>query len=491
VQGEADHTIVPIVRGVVEGSDIRQIKGVMHRTGDRTLLGAPIVRVNPIALVDDMDALPRPDFDDFFDQFRRREYAKILSVYLPIENSRGCWWGAKHHCTFCGLNSNSMAFRRKRAETVFEELVTQSARYDNRSFVCVDSILEMSYFNDLLPRLRDAGLGLRMFYEVKANLTRRQVQLLADAGITLLQPGLEHLSTEVLALMRKGTTFLQNVQLLKWSRERNLTVFWSVLYGFPGETLASYEEMASRIPSLHHLFPPKLPVRVRIDRFSPLFTTPQALGLSTVFPARSYRHVYPFDEPALRGLAYHFEGEYARRPPDLNNRIYNAIAGPIAEWNERFFRNGASLDYVSGSRHLIVRDTRASSTGRYLVLDTFTARILDACDSATTSRHLESVTPDVKNPIECAFEDMVIDMALQQAEQVGIPVVQSPPTVASAADAVAWLLEQALLVQDGDKYLGLPSAISPPERLLDLRPTDPEALRNMAATRKVVLEGVA
>src|SRR5581483_3022170 len=197
-------------------------------------------------------------------RFRNHGYERGIDVFLPIENSRGCWWGAKHHCTFCGLNSNSMAFRRKKADTVFDELVSQAARYKTRSFACVDSILDMAYFDDLLPRLRDSSLGLRLFYEVKANLSRRQLNLLADAGITLLQPGLEHLSSSVLGLMRKGTTFLQNVQFLKWSRERNLTVFWAILYGFPGETLAAYETIAQHIPALYHLFPPKAAVRVRV-----------------------------------------------------------------------------------------------------------------------------------------------------------------------------------------------------------------------------------
>jgi ribosomal peptide maturation radical SAM protein 1 len=182
VQGEADRTIVPIIRGIVGGSDIGEIKGVMRRGAGVDLNGRPMLQINPIALVDDVDSLPRPDFDDFFARFRDHGYERVIDVFVPIENSRGCWWGAKHHCTFCGLNSNAMAFRRKRAETVYDELVGQSERYNIRSFACVDSILDMSYFDDLLPRLRDAQLGFRIFYEVKANLTRRHVNLLADAG---------------------------------------------------------------------------------------------------------------------------------------------------------------------------------------------------------------------------------------------------------------------------------------------------------------------
>jgi len=64
----------------------------------------------------DMDALPEPNFDEYFAQLDNafptwREDKK--DVWLPYEGSRGCWWGTRHHCTFCGLNGETMAFREK------------------------------------------------------------------------------------------------------------------------------------------------------------------------------------------------------------------------------------------------------------------------------------------------------------------------------------------------------------------------------------------
>ena len=32
---------------------------------------------------------------------------------MVMETARGCWWDAKHHCTFCGLNGEFMGFRSK------------------------------------------------------------------------------------------------------------------------------------------------------------------------------------------------------------------------------------------------------------------------------------------------------------------------------------------------------------------------------------------
>lgn len=493
VHGEADETIVPIVRGLLDGTSIARIDGVIARTGERGPLGEPLVTANPIRLVRDVDSLPVPAFDDFFARFNGRGYEPAIDVFLPIENSRGCWWGAKHHCTFCGLDAATMTFRRKQADTVFAELVHQSARYGIRSFRCVDSILEMSYFRDLIPRLRDANLGLRLFYEVKANLTREQVHLLASAGITLLQPGLEHLSTAVLKLMRKGTTSLQNVQFLKWARERNVTVFWSILFGFPGETLDDYRDIAAMMPALHHLFPPKGPVRVRIDRFSPLFTTPSALGLSIVTPAAAYHHVYPFDDDVLGRLAYYFEGSDRKRDPDLTPYIESDVAARMREWNDRFFRGHATLVQLAGARRLLVYDTRTSE--RYLLVDGLVRAAIAACAAATGKSRLEQLvsTPEVLDAealLGLTEEDFVIDRALEEAGRAGVEIVRPPRRAQDSLDAaLEWLLDERLMLVEGDRYLALPCQLTAADSG-EAGGAYEEGLRNLAATRSVVLEGI-
>ena len=39
-----------------------------------------------------------------------------------VETSRGCWWGERMHCTFCGLNGATMAYRSKSAPRALAEL---------------------------------------------------------------------------------------------------------------------------------------------------------------------------------------------------------------------------------------------------------------------------------------------------------------------------------------------------------------------------------
>jgi radical SAM superfamily enzyme YgiQ (UPF0313 family) len=81
----------------------------------------------------------------------------------------------------------------------------------------------MTYFKTVLPRLAESG-SYTIFYEIKANLRREQVHLLADAGVRWIQPGIESLDDNALRLIGKGNSTLMNVQLLKWSCEFGIDV---------------------------------------------------------------------------------------------------------------------------------------------------------------------------------------------------------------------------------------------------------------------------
>src|SRR6185295_15253770 len=175
-------------------------------------------------------------------------------VKLPYESARGCWWGAKAHCTFCGLNGSAMAFRAKSPEHVEREIFSLATKYKNLDFEVVDNIVSMDYVDTLLPRIRDlrrSGVDLTLFYETKANLRKDQLRMMRDAGVLRLQPGIESLSSPILKLMRKGVTALQNIRLLKWAAELDIDVLWNHLYAFPDEPQhAEYDRLADVVKSL-------------------------------------------------------------------------------------------------------------------------------------------------------------------------------------------------------------------------------------------------
>lgn len=216
----------------------------------------------------DLENLPTPDYESFYNlaekmQYTASEFASDLAI--PVEFSRGCWWGAKKHCTFCGLNGNTMAFRSKSSKRALQEIDTLSKKYNRYIFQVVDNIMDFRYFKDFLPVLAKRKCDYEFFFEVKSNLKPSEIRLLKESGCNHIQPGIESLSTNVLSLMQKGTTALQNISLLKWAQYYGIGVDWNLLNGFPGEQESDYKFLPELFNKLTHLRPPSGFHQIRIQ----------------------------------------------------------------------------------------------------------------------------------------------------------------------------------------------------------------------------------
>jgi ribosomal peptide maturation radical SAM protein 1 len=373
VSGEADGVVAPLVRAVLDrGRDLplpdlpRGVRGPAHR---RTLplAGRPTTLAR--ALFRDLDALPTPDFDGYFHALDDSALQPFIRPGLPLETSRGCWWGAKHQCTFCGLNGSSMTYSSKSAPKVLAELHHLEQRHGVRDFEVVDNILDTHYFTSLLPALSAEAADRRIFFEVKANLQRAQVEQLVAAGVTWVQPGIESLDSDVLALMDKGVQAWQNIQLMKWARELGLRMSWSILWGFPGEDDAAYARMADRAPLLQHLQPPANVVRLRYDRFSVYHNEAVERGIE-LHPVPAMGRIYPVPAAELQDLTYFFVADGAGRDQrhagaatDVAARTgVRRLMDEVLAWQLAFRDAPAELRMTDAGDHLSIVDTRACAT---------------------------------------------------------------------------------------------------------------------------------
>jgi ribosomal peptide maturation radical SAM protein 1 len=377
--GEADEALPLLLGALADGKDLTSVPGIALRVDGGVSLTAPL----PPNL--QLDDLPAPDYEDYFEQ---AESLGILSqarrrmISLPIETARGCWWGEKHHCTFCGLNATTMRFRSKSAGRVLRELEQQSRRYRTFNFEAVDNVLELSYLKELFPKLREIESGYELFYEVKANLSREQLRLLAEAGVSHIQPGLESLSSNVLRLMRKGVSAAQNVNLLRWSQYYGIGVSWNLLWGFPGESKQDYVDQAAAIPHLRHLPPPASASRIWLERFSPLFTGQDTFGLRDKTPERSYRYVYPADVD-LEKAAYFFDYLAEGSVPET---AYTAVRDAVDAWSSSWqAEKPPMLTHRSSPRFVQICDERHhGQDGSYNFEDTL-ADLYLACSNRPTT----------------------------------------------------------------------------------------------------------
>jgi ribosomal peptide maturation radical SAM protein 1 len=338
----------------------------------------------PVAL----ECSPTPAYDDFFRAAAER-LASVdggpLNQWLPVEASRGCWWGEKAHCTFCGLNGDTMRFRAKSAARVIQETDELVRRHGVRRLQFADNILGTSFFNDLLPYWADRQDRVERFFEIKSNLTREQLALMRRAGVTTVQAGVESLCDATLRLMRKGVSAAQNAALLRWCRELGIDALWNIIYAFPDEALADYPAQLAALRDLVHLFPPDAAAPIRMDRFSPNFTNWRGHGFTEIAPMPAYRHVFPFPEETLSELAYYFRYDH----PQLDEALKAGagVARFVCEWQERRSRGTCGvLAVASSGERLVVEDTRFTRPPSSRVLDEAETALVMACDAPASRR---------------------------------------------------------------------------------------------------------
>lgn len=339
--------------------------------------GLPDQRVVLCPPVSDLDSLPHPCFDSWFSQSMRFSEAGDESVrpwFLPFESSRGCWWGERSHCTFCGLNGTGMRYRKKSPSRVLEELERARSCWDVERFHATDNILPM---NGLVRCLAASTEKYDLFYEVKANLDARALDDLRAAGITSIQPGIESLSTRLLEAIKKGTTAPQNIALLRDARARGIKLSWNYLVGIPGEQASDYRQVLRILPLLEHLEPPGSCGMLQIDRYSPYFDRPTDFGIEKVRPCAGYETMFP-PGTDLGRIAYHFTGEWSSgllQEPELENELRQAIDSWQRSWNQQ--EGACHLRLLSGGGYSFVEDTRRCATAAIHKLTPEELRVLD------------------------------------------------------------------------------------------------------------------
>ncbi|HKU76062.1 MAG TPA: RiPP maturation radical SAM C-methyltransferase [Pyrinomonadaceae bacterium] len=370
----------------------------------------------PRSLIHNMDSLPLPDYGHYFQALNASTLTNLIEPGLLAESSRGCWWGEKFHCTFCGLNGVGMQYRLKSPERVLDELSELKRLYGIGSIQFVDNILDMSYFKTVLPKLAQSDEKFSLFYETKANLKRDQVELLAQAGVRWIQPGIESLDDRLLKLLEKGNSTLMNLQLLKWCCELDIDVSWNLLSGIPGESDDWYRKMADWLPSIFHLQPPTGVSRIRYDRFSPYHMRPRDFDL-TLEPSRTYPYVYPLAKESLMRLAYSFED--SGRPRHMH-RAFSEEPGQqllqlvVMEWNELWRTSKPVLQVSDDGERLQFFDTRPYAIQRNWTVEGLEANVYRMCDSAQKPTTLHSAWGKdfSTNEINSAIDNLLLTKVL-------------------------------------------------------------------------------
>lgn len=272
--GEGEAALVGLLHNLDADCEGAPVPGIIGRTtAPATSTRRPWIQ---------LDENPPPDMQSYFDAVETTGLDGVIEPRLAFEIGRGCWWGEKHHCTFCGLNGESMEYRRKTSPDVHLQILDLITRHQVLDVIFADNILHPLDIEAVFSKF-PPDLDLRMHLEVKGNLRRDDIALLRSHGVWHLQPGIESLARRPLEMMRKGIKPWQNVRFLRNAEELGVTTSWNILTGFPGETRGDYAAMLASVPKLFHLQPPGSVALLGLVRYSPLFNDP-SLGVRNKRP---------------------------------------------------------------------------------------------------------------------------------------------------------------------------------------------------------------
>lgn len=454
LRGEADRTLPQLMK-ILDGGPwdagnpmLDAVPGLARR-GATGLCQS--IDARPVA---GLDTLPHPDFSDWFTALRGLPFTEKVAgaVSLPIETSRGCWWGAVRHCVFCGLNPTTMSFRSKSPERAIDEFAALSDMWNVRSFFAVDNIMDMTYFRKVLPKLE--GRGYDIFYETKSNLKERHVAQFARAGVRQIQPGIEGLNTTILRLMDKGSKGNHGIELLKWCRMHKVDPLWFYLYGFPNEPAEPYLDDISSMPLLWHLPPPRNPNPIVLDRYSPLYRNREEIGFTRLRPTANAAIYYAGLPDADRlSLAYHFDAD---PPGEARGRYEINLWQAVMRWRARW-EAGAYLTQTVGETMTLILDGRHEGGCRAFLLRGVAHRVNLALRIARNPETIPD-TPD------CAVGSRDITLAMQAAQYD--PVIIGADEAGDTCEAARALIAHNLALPIDDLVLAL-AVESEPQEVID------------------------
>ncbi len=432
--GEGEKTVIPLAQASAGQHLLEDVPGILHRDrkGD--------VHMTPPTQPVQMDSVPTPDFGDFFrdvSELGRLHGVHIPIKRLPLENSRGCWWGAKHHCIFCGIHDDDMHFRAKSAEIVLCDMDELNRKHGITTFRFSDYILPHRYYQTLLPELVRRGKPYRLTSEMKANVSVEKFALLAEAGFDEVQPGIESFSTKVLRVMDKGVSAVLNVHTLLLARRHGMLAHYNLLYGFPADEPSDYAEMVRMLPRLKHLDPPSTRLEVQVTRYAPLQVDPMRFGLSEPVYEPAYDIIFSARYLAesglnLRNICYYFMRPFENSPH--LSQLYRRIDRLVDDWKIERGKREVVLWYEQKENGLVIFDSRPSTSKTYELPATET-EVLLACEIP------RRITIFEQNPRTCAAIDRLNELELIFCENGQVISLALPRYVYEKRSA--WTLRKA------------------------------------------------
>jgi ribosomal peptide maturation radical SAM protein 1 len=414
--GEGELPLTHLIRWVCSGNDISDAHvypGIV--TGKTT----DITKVFSFSQIPTLNQLPTPDFDDYFNLLGSFESEKHFFPVLPAEISRGCWYRtgqsgkASKGCNFCNLNLQWKGYRHKSAKKIADELDRLSSRHRLLSFAFMDNALPTISIKPIFSEIRDLKKEFRFFAEIRAGLPEAILSVLKTAGVEEVQIGIEALSTQMLRKLNKGTTAIQNIEIMKHCEALGIKNNSNLLVQFPGSDQTDIAETLGAIDFAMPFRPLKI-VHFWLGLASPVCESPKTFGLFNVKNHPHYSSMFP--ESVHRKLRFMIQSYRSDRI--YQKKLWKPVKDKVSHWEKTYgelFRKARAhpiLFYEDGREFLIIRQRRV---GKHSITHRLTGpsrKIYLFCGHARSIRRILAEFPRLTEDTLMPFLKMMTEKKL-------------------------------------------------------------------------------
>jgi anaerobic magnesium-protoporphyrin IX monomethyl ester cyclase len=224
---------------------------------------------------------------------------------IPIEVSRGCYWGK---CTFCNLASGANErYRGLRIDAIIGNIRTLTARHGASEVQFSTLAMAPKILRGVARRLldKDIHVSWSAWIRPEKTLTSEDIGLFKQAGCSSLSVTPESFDRNTLSKMNKGFDLQHLIRIVGELKQAGLCSTVNIIPGFPGETVNDFLSTVEVCKDL----------RVRGEFFpfcllknSPIYRNAERYGVSVREQlnkdlAVAVPFVYTPDPAALGGIA--------------------------------------------------------------------------------------------------------------------------------------------------------------------------------------------
>jgi len=223
----------------------------------------------------------------------------------------------------------------------------------------MDNLLPVNKSDGIFKGLQCLEKDLNLFGEIRASTPLPVLASMRRAGVSKVQIGIEALSSGLLKKMNKGTTAIENIEIMRHCEELGIANISNLILYFPGSDERDVNETLRNLDFVLPFYPLKTS-GFWLGFGSPVWNNAKKFGISTVFNHPDCKILFPPEiSKTTRFMVQGYRGRLQEQ-----KRLWRPVIKRVNEWKRAYcaLRKGPScppiLAYEDGKDFLIIRQRR-------------------------------------------------------------------------------------------------------------------------------------